>query len=179
MAFWACFTIRCCITAKNVRTTISSMYRFSEAISKYMGFLSAAWSGHMFDFTKTISIRYFQTQMKACRKDLLMTKLSGAMETAIKHSLDIQTMKYSSFMGSAGVFLPSSTPKLPYSMTAVVKAPLNESFYLSQDSSTSVGSRDSGHSSSISEGSTGSSRCIRAAWEGGHRWWWATPLTSL
>lgn len=114
----------------------------------------------MFDFTKAISNRYFQTQMKACRKDLLMTKLSGAMETAIKHSLDIQAMKYSSFLHAW--FFSSSTPKLPYSLTSVVEAPLNESFYLSQDSSTFVGSRDSGHSSSISEGSTGSSRCIRA-----------------
>lgn len=52
-------------------------------------------------------------------------------------------------------------------------------WYLSQGSSTAVGSRDSEHSSSISEGSTGSSRYRRGWWGGGHRWWWTTPLTNL
>lgn len=51
--------------------------------------------------------------------------------------------------------------------------------YLFQDSSIAVGSRDSERSSSISEGSTGSSRYKRAWWEGGLRWLWTTPLTSL
>ena len=52
-------------------------------------------------------------------------------------------------------------------------------WYLFQDSSIAVGSRDSEHSSSIFEGSTGSSRYRRGWWGGGLRWWWTTPSTNL
>lgn len=51
--------------------------------------------------------------------------------------------------------------------------------HLFRDSSIAVGSRDSEHSSSTSEGSTGSSRYRRAWWEAGLRWLWTAPLTSL
>lgn len=41
-----------------------------------------------------------------------MTKLSGAMETAIKHSLDIQAMKYSPFLHACFFFLLNSQAAL-------------------------------------------------------------------
>lgn len=51
--------------------------------------------------------------------------------------------------------------------------------YLFLDSSTVGGSRDSGHSNSISGGNTGSSRCKRGGGGGGFRWLSTTLLASL